>query len=397
MRRRRTRPKRRYHLRLGSIVYLAVNIFIGLAAINSQTNLLFWIFGLMTGGLIASGLFSSSMFARLNVRRLLPDHGAVGEPLIIRYELQNAKRLVPCFGLIISELDHDTPAPTMPGRPHGWVLHVGPRATVMAEATGFPQRRGPLKFEHVRIATTFPFGIVRKSITIAQPGRLVIYPRLHRLRREMLALATARDPIGTRPSQQAGGSEEFYGLREYRHGDALRSIDWKHSARMNLLVSREMTRQTPPRLMVMLDLRNIAVGETRLERAISFGASVICEAHRSGYEVGLTVVGVPCANFEVRHSRWHRTRILHALGELDLARHTGSGSYVDLRDVNWLVIHAGDVDLGFGPPGARHVSDAALPEWTLGPNAAASREPKATVRAPEKQPSDEREAALTWA
>jgi uncharacterized protein (DUF58 family) len=386
-------------LRLGSVVYLAVNIFIGMAAINSQTNLLFWVFGLMTGGLVASGLFSGSMLARVKVRRLLPDHGAVGEPLIIRYELQNAKRLVPCFGLIISEIDHDTAAATMPGRPHGWVLHVGPRATVLAEATGFPQRRGPLKFEHVRIATTFPFGILRKSITVPQPGRIVIYPRLHRLRREVLALSTARDPIGTRPSQQAGGSEEFYGLREYRHGDALRSIDWKHSARMNLLVSREMTRQTPPRLMVMLDLRSLAAGEDRLERAISFGASVICEAHRSGYEVGLTVAGMPCARFEVRHSRWHRTRILHALGELDLARHTGEGSYIDLRDVNWLVIHAGEADPGFGPPNARHVSDAALPEWTLGPGPASAPRRDGRSQAPATAPttSDQREAALRWA
>ena len=75
--------RRRYHIKVGGLVFLLVAVFIGVAAFNSQANLLFWTFGLMMGALITSGIISGAMLAGLRVRRLLPDHGAVDEPLII--------------------------------------------------------------------------------------------------------------------------------------------------------------------------------------------------------------------------------------------------------------------------------------------------------------------------
>lgn len=361
-----SRLKRKHYLGFGGVMYIVVAGFIGTAAFNSQTNLLFWIFGLMIGGLVVSVAASAAMLTGLRVKRLLPDHGAVGEPLLVRYELTNRKRMMPCFGLIVSEED-GTASGVLEAPPHGWVLHVGPKSTVQAETIGWPHRRGLIRLRRVRITTTFPFGIVRKSVLVEQSGRVVVYPRLHRLRRELLREIRSSSPVGSRSSRRGGGGEEFFGLREYRHGDSMKTIDWKHSARIGELVSRERTQPTPPQLMVLLDLNDKGhYPYEEAERAISFAASVLCEASMEGFEVGLLISGATCPAFEPHHGRWHRTRMLHALGELDLsAEESAPEGIIDGRDRNWLVIHAGEANRDRGPADARHLSGADLESWRL--------------------------------
>lgn len=359
------RIKRRFSLGLGGFMYLFVSAFIGLGAISSQTNLLFWTFGLMVGGMIVSAIYSTAMMMSLSITRVLPDHGAVDEPLLIRYELHNRKRLIPAFGLVISELDGA--GDRLRGKPHGWVLHCGPRATLQAQTVGWPTRRGPVSFNRIRIWTTFPFGILRKSIIVTQPGRVLIYPKMYRLRRKALWDVHSRDMVGSRNSNEGGGSEEFYGLREYRSGDSTRHIDWRHTARTGKLVCRDMTRLTPPKLMLLLDVRRRgAAPYESAERALSFVASLVVQAYMEGFDVGLAVAGATCPTFTPHHGRIHRTRILHALGELDFSTdEPGSWSTTRTQDVNWMVIHAGEIDELFGPPGAHHLCDADLEQWKL--------------------------------
>ena len=212
----------------------------------------------------------------------------------------------------------------------------------------------------VRISTNFPFGIIRRSIIVSQPGRVLVYPRLYRLRRDLLASTASRDPMGGRMSRQAGGSEEFYGLREYRYGDSMRRIDWKRSAHARKLLSREMTRPSPPKLMVMLDLRRRDdEPDEEAETAISLAASVICEAHLQGYAVGLAVAGAEAPMLLPRRSWWHRGQLLHALAELDLEPSPDQTEPPTLsQPVNWLVVQLGDGSAA--PDGARRLYSRAL-------------------------------------
>lgn len=355
-------------MKLGGTVFVLMTGLVGLAAFNSQANLLFWAFGLMVGAVAASLGLSVSMMRGIRVRRLPGEHGAVDEPLPLRYELTNRSWLMPCFGLMLQELDAGADG-VLGGTPHGWVLHVGPRSTIQAQATGWPRARGRVELDRIRISSAFPFGVVVRSVTFSQPGQLVVYPQIWRVRRELLREVSAVGPTGTRSAEKGGGHEEFFGLREYREGDSLKLVDWKHTARLGHMVSREMTQPSPPRLMLMLNLSGgESAGEAACERAISLTASLLCEAQFVGYEVGLTVTGAACPQFEVRPGRWHRDRMLRALGELELgSAEPAAQAGAPWRDAQWLVIHAGPIDRRRGPSEAAHLSEEDAERWRLGP------------------------------
>src|ERR1041384_6723890 len=94
---------------LTGLVYCSMMMFMGLAAVNTQANLLFGVFGLMIGVLIVAGGVSrggvGGVLRRLKVRRFLPEHAVVGKPLTLMYEFTNTKRFWPSFSVTLGELD----------------------------------------------------------------------------------------------------------------------------------------------------------------------------------------------------------------------------------------------------------------------------------------------------
>ncbi len=349
------KPRTRLQLGPGGLMFIVVSGLILAVAIYANSNLLYGAFGLMIGALIVSTVVSWQMMGDVAVKRILPAHGVASEELAIRYELINHKRWMPAFGVIIGESwgrgskgwKKQGPVADNPrrlrGRPFGWVLHLGPNQKVQAEAPCWPLRRGPLRFERVVVSTSFPFGIIRRVLEFEQAGEVLIYPHLYRINRHVLFSLSHADPHGRKRLERAGGTEEFFGLREYRAGDSLKMIDWKRSARTGKLVSREMTLPSPPKIMLLLDLRMGAVklpptdgkrqrssaevarltedGQRQqlvlLERAVSLAASLVCDAYFHGYQVGMTVWGTVCVPFPVHHSLPHRTKMLEALAQLD--------------------------------------------------------------------------------
>ncbi len=350
------RPIRTYYqVGPGGAMYLIVTLLLLIVARFTQANMLFWAFGLMVGGLVVSLSLSWMMMRGLSVERLLPGHVVANEPMALRYHVVNHKRWLPSFGLVISE-DWGTkrqgwrvegPLVESPrrlgGRPFGWVLHVGPHQAVQAEATCWPLRRGMLHFDRVIVSSSFPFGIVRRVIELAEPDDALVYPRLFRMNRRTLHRLSETPISGKKHLERGGGHEEFFGLRDYRAGDSLKTIDWKRSARTGDLVTREMTQPSPPIIMIVLDLSELpppskptAARRRRWwfgksseglvdpfdenERAVSLTASLVCDAHFNGYQTGLIVLGAECMAFPVHHSLPHRTKMLESLAMLDVYR-----------------------------------------------------------------------------
>ena len=189
----------------------------------------------------------------------------------------------------------------------------------------------------------------------------------------------AADPGGHLRRALSGGGEEFYGLRGYRPGDRLRSIDWRHSARTGQLISREMTLPAPPRLALLLDVREekteggrrkVEAGNDAtsrpsapsakgsrpqpaayslqphdaVEQAISLAASLICAAHLQGYATGLSVRGAAAPQFAARHGVLHRGRLLETLALLDMRQPQPPGGAAPSEAT--LIVRAGPAGAG---------------------------------------------------
>jgi len=316
-------------------------------AIYIQANLLFWTFGLMVGGAIVSLIIPLIMLFNLRISRALPSHGVAGESMPLGYHVANERRWIPAFGIIVSESwgrgadgwRHAGPIAEWPqrlaGAPHTWLMHVGATQNAYIEAPCWPLRRGTLHLEKIILATSFPFGIFQVIKECELPDQVLVYPHLYRINRRVIATLRDMDPRGRKQINQAGGNEEFYGLREYHEGDSIKTIDWRRTARTGEFVSKEMTQPSPPKVMVCLDLTNRPVDSdspidededsadgpgvprTLTERAISLAASVICEAYYRGHQVGMCVQGAPCMPFPVEHNTAHRIKMLESLARLD--------------------------------------------------------------------------------
>lgn len=360
------KPRSRTRFGRGGFIYCLLSALILIVGVHMQANLLFWTFGLMVGSMVVSLLLPLMMLHGISVRRIVPEHGIAGQMMPIRYELVNYRSWFASFGLVISEgwgrgaegWRHSGPVaeypPRLPTVPQTWVMHLGAGQTVEATAPCWPGRRGMLRFEKVVLSTSFPFGIFQRVLEFDQTDEVLIYPRLYRVRRTLLSQVRDPDLRGRQQMNQAGGHEEFYGLREYRPQDSIKVIDWRRSARTGKFVSKEMTRPRPPKIMLALDLsdrydqtialailpragatgsalpENPPTAETfrnngnghrpnYTERAISLAASLVCEAHHHGFQIGLAVQGAPCTPFPMRYGLSHRTKILEALARLDVS------------------------------------------------------------------------------
>jgi uncharacterized protein (DUF58 family) len=379
--------RRRYHLRLPFWIYCGLTLLVAIAAMNDQSSLLFWVFGVMASSLLVSGAVSGLMMTALRVRRVLPAHGTVGEPLSIHYAVRNRNRLVPAFNLHVVERAEAGASAwrrlMAPAR--AWLMHVGPGETVHGEAIYRPDRRGTARLDELQLGTSFPFGIVGKSITISQPQRLRVYPRLYQLRRRVLEAIAPAGLVGTRITHHAGAGDDYFGLREFRDGDSMRSIAWKRTANRDQLVSVERASPSPPKLRVVLnlvtpttELVGDAVDAARAraleEDAISLVASVVHAADFGAYEIGLTLLGVDHEPIPVRRSHWHRNRIMAALAEIDLdAPRTPPGDIgaSGREHVGLVVIHPVQPEVGLVPGEAWHFSarqmeHLVLPDAPLG-------------------------------
>jgi len=363
--------KRRYHLRLPFWIYCGLTLLVAAAAMNSGYNLLYWVFGMMGSSLLVSGVVSGMMMMGLRVRRIGPAHGVVGDALTIRYTVTNRNRLFPVFNIHFEE----RPAPGRSGWQQrmasapAWVMHIGPRETVHGEAVFWPRARGVARFVELRIWTTFPFGIVRKSVTLRQEQRILIYPRLYVLRRRVLEALAPAGMLGTRITQHAGAGDDYYGLREFRPGDSMRHIAWKRTANRDDLVCIERTRPNPPRLRVVLNLTaatdRLTQDEERSgareleERAIGLAASIVHAADAAGFEMGLAILGMDREPIAVRRSHWHRHKIMAALAEIDLdgaRQRTVDRGASDVESAGVVVIHPGWPDLSVVRGEAWHFS-----------------------------------------
>ena len=385
--------RRRYRIALPGVLFLALVVFVGVAAGSRAGNLLVWVFSAMVAWILVSGVVSGAMLMGVRVRRLEPGPGSVGRPLVIRYEVTNANWLWPIVDLRIAETRIDPAAAT---QSHAWLARCGARQSAHVEGVLWPRRRGRIRLESSVASSQFPFGLMEKSVTTAQPREILVHPQTVPLRPISFArLVRTGIGQGQRVADGQGGGDDFRGLRPYVPGDPQRHVAWKRSTLLEDPVVVERSTPAPRRLLVILDVvaptaqvsRMIEPGadaRQREEDAITLCASLLSHAEREGWEVSLRIAGMPPepasgpASSAFRRGAWHLERLYSMLAavDLDAAREGTSAASRERRSVDathapepdsvrgavTIVVHPARADTAIGGPGAMHLAALQLPE-----------------------------------
>ncbi|MEM8875423.1 MAG: DUF58 domain-containing protein [Planctomycetota bacterium] len=308
------------------LVFCSMMMFMGLAAINSQANLLFGVFGLMIGILLISGVVSRLVLRKLELRRIVPDHAIAGRPMTVSYAIKNIKRWWPSLSLTVSELDASE---AFTQQPTAYLMHAAPKTTAVVPVTLTPKRRGLHQLGKYQISSSFPFGFIKRAIVQRLEQPLLVFPPMGTVDGRLIALFRSATSTGINVKPRAGGQDEFFGTREYRSGDAPRMIHWKRSASAmtsggGTLVAKEMTHISPPRLMVVVDnfRRDGSVGSAAdAERVIAAAATLINEANRRELQAGVAAWEGPGKGVTIippSRGKRHRLEALTLLARLPL-------------------------------------------------------------------------------
>jgi len=283
-----TTPKRQIRLTREGWYFLFVPIFSLTGAILREVNVLLLFSGMLVGAMLLCWRGLVVMLRGLEVRRKLPGALCAGDTMAIDLTLSNPHRRISGWALVVNDSVHRA-APVSEDSPVFQPYVLFPKIAPVSEETlscrGRVPARGMYRFGPLRITSRFPLGLIQGTVTFEQYDTLVVLPRLGVLNRRWEELH--RDAVlGSRSTQRQPGLIEgdFYGLRDWRSGDARRWIHWRTSARRGTLVVRQFEQPRSQDMAILVDLWQPSDADSQarenVELTISLVATVIADLCR---------------------------------------------------------------------------------------------------------------------
>ena len=292
------------------IVYVAIVLVIGIAALNTGNNLLYIVVAAMLAAILISGFASAIVLRGLQLDVRLPEHVFAGRAMLGRIVLRNPRRWLPSFSVNVVSVEKANsdkrwqwmPATfsVPPGRPPGkpWMqfrdyklrrvskteappnifdgsayfAYVPAGGEVKADLELCFDRRGCYQQQSFGLATRFPFAFLTKTRRVPLVREIIVYPRVEPADEffEVLPMIT-----GEFESFVRGRGDDLYLIREYMPEDSARHVDWKATAKSGSLKVREFSREDERKLRIVFDNPGPgAVADKAYEDAVALAASL---------------------------------------------------------------------------------------------------------------------------
>ncbi|MFQ5609553.1 MAG: DUF58 domain-containing protein [Woeseiaceae bacterium] len=117
-----------------------------------------------------------------------------------------------------------------------------------------PSERGPMTFTSCELRIASPMRLWWRRRIVDAETEVRTYPNYNTISKLLAFEVDNRLQLaGVRLTRRRGQGIEFEQLRDYRHGDSLRSIDWKATARVQRLIAREYQDERDQQIVFMLD------------------------------------------------------------------------------------------------------------------------------------------------
>jgi uncharacterized protein (DUF58 family) len=234
---------------------------------------------------------------RVKLTARCPDRVCAGETIACDIEVQQLRRF---GGADLVVLPHRLPIAIDSVPEDGIVLSDLKKTDRSRVRIGLRcLARGEFILKGFRVETGFPFGILRAWRTFPRQEKLLVYPKFFPLASLTLPTGRRYQPGGVALVSHLGESFEYLGNREYRHGDNVRDIDWRATARSDKPIVREWVEEYMLRAAVILDTHVPSKQKARLmqrrrasfEQAVSIAAAVSDFMARQDYLVDLFAAG----------------------------------------------------------------------------------------------------------
>lgn len=251
------------------MLLLFVGLTIGLAAYNTENNVLFAALALLIAALIMSGVICWGNMLCARWRLETSNTFRVGEDGDATIVLENARQRFPLFCVSFGV---ECPAAEGPRR-----LHLKERLDP-GESTRLawrlkPERRMKTYIRIVDVSSSFPFGFLTKYLAGESESSITVWPaRIDYTRHRNANVAGA---LQGRSSKKKGSSGELIGIRHYESGDAPRIIHWKVSAKQGRLMVKQSAEETQSMLSLVVDpSAYLWSSAEQFEKMCSFAASL---------------------------------------------------------------------------------------------------------------------------
>jgi uncharacterized protein (DUF58 family) len=156
-----------------------------------------------------------------------------------------------------------------------------------------PRQRGIYKVGPLRAEWNDPFGLTRRRSVIAEGVDIIVHPVVERVSDRVTSREWEDPPIRPPISKPWPNGFEFYGMREYSHGDDPRRIVWRALAQYDKYLVRESEQGITDRVNLFLDteadIHSPGHPSETFETAVSATASLASKHLNDGFSVTVDV------------------------------------------------------------------------------------------------------------
>ena len=235
---------------------------------------------------LASTLLVSAHRYRLSCTRILePARVPAGVTATVRLRLENVSRMP--SGVLLME---DALPYALGRRPRFVLDRVPPEVAREVTYPVSADVRGRYKLGPLSVRLTDPFGLSQITRSFTAVDELVVTPVVTALPRVSLGGDWASGGETSSRALASSGSDDAT-TREYRHGDSLRKVHWRSTARVGELMVRQEEHRLQSRATLLLDGRVRAHrGDgpgSSYEWAVSAVASVAVSLSQQGFGMRL--------------------------------------------------------------------------------------------------------------
>jgi uncharacterized protein (DUF58 family) len=270
-----------------TFAFICAGICLLVVAVEINIEQMYFMASAMLLAPLIALLFGWLMLWGLRADRRLPTTCREGESVAIEVALTNTGRLPKFFLKVLDRLPCWL---EFAGTDGNVILELDPRESRAITYTVEARKRGVFSIGPTIVSATDPFGLFGFAHSVQSTDELVVFPSPLPLRSSLVqpgAFGWRGDEDGLR----RGTGVDFHGVREYQHGDDLRRVHWRTTARTGKLAVAEYTQGETVDVVIALDLSATAYAGTgdgldcAIEYAVKIAATLCEDLTRNGHAV----------------------------------------------------------------------------------------------------------------